>query len=155
MPSIKDISTVDRIAEVFCGEGKRNKTETLRIVGYKDSYCDYHGTTVVYSNSRVKQAIARIDAKHTAKSEWNREISLKQLYFVCESLKKQVENGNIAATNAYIRALTEFNAISSLHVTTNINKNQVVEPKQTEAEQRALAGPIRLYKDNMAKQKGA
>ena len=156
MPSIKDDSTVEAIAQEFCSNG-RCKQRALKAVEYKDSYAKEsgRGCKVVFSNVRVKQAIARIDAKQQAKSEWNREISLKQLYFVCESLKKQVESGNIAAINAYIRALTEFNAISSLHVTTNINKNEAVKPKQTEAEQRALAEPIRLYKDNMAKQKGA
>ena len=69
MPSIKDKSTVDAIARVFCGEGKRCKTETLKIVGYKPSY--YLGgrsDKAVWGNERVIKAIAEIDAEETAKS---------------------------------------------------------------------------------------
>lgn len=63
MPSIKDESTVEKIAQVFCGEGKRNRGESLRIVGYAESTC-ISGKALedVYGNLRVKAAIARKDA---------------------------------------------------------------------------------------------
>ena len=69
MPSIKDQSTVNAIARIFCGEAKRNKAETLRIVGYQDSYCDNRGTGIVYTNERVIAAIAKIDAKAVKKAD--------------------------------------------------------------------------------------
>lgn len=72
MPNIKDKSTVEAIARAFCGECKRNKERTLALIGYKPAYYKSgRAVQVVYGNKRVKAAIARIDAKTTARSEYN------------------------------------------------------------------------------------
>jgi hypothetical protein len=68
MPNIKDDSTVEAIAQAFTSNG-RNKLEALKTVGYKPSYYNTLGIGRVYSNIRVKQAIARIDARTSAKAE--------------------------------------------------------------------------------------
>lgn len=69
MPSIKDKSTVEAIAREFCSNG-RNKRKALKAVGYSDKYAE-HRTDKVLSNVGVKQAIARIDAKTAARSEYS------------------------------------------------------------------------------------
>ena len=70
MPSIKDNSTVQAIARIFCGEGKRNKTNTMIAVGYDEGYSNSgKGHKTVYENIRVKEAIAAIDAKGAEKQE--------------------------------------------------------------------------------------
>jgi hypothetical protein len=63
MPSIKDQSTVELIGQVFTGAGKRDKGNTLRIVGYAESTC-ISGKALedIYGHLRVKTAIAKIDA---------------------------------------------------------------------------------------------
>ena len=65
MPNIKDKSTVEAIAREYCSNG-RNKGDALRTIGYSDSYCDTLGIGKVYSNIRVKDAIARIDSRQAA-----------------------------------------------------------------------------------------
>ena len=137
MPSIKDDSTVDRIAEVFCGNG-RNKTEALRTVGYKDSYCDYHGTTVVYSNSRVKQAIAKIDAKTQAKNEHDRQIAIDLLLADYKNLAPAAGKGNIAAVNARTAIVRELDCITGLQQQVNINRNSDTKPQLKPEEQARL-----------------
>ena len=61
MPSIKDESTVEAIAQEFTSNG-RNKARALETIGYSKGYSNTQGIGVVYSNLRVKQAIARIDS---------------------------------------------------------------------------------------------
>ncbi len=99
MPSIKDQSTVDMIARVFCGEGKRNKTETLRFVGYSEGYADNglgHGT--VFGNIRVKAAIARIDAKQ-AEIGHRTIAGLDKMYQNAHDVAETMKNPNAMATN--------------------------------------------------------
>ncbi|KKK81939.1 hypothetical protein LCGC14_2808380 [marine sediment metagenome] len=81
MPSIKDESTVKAIAREFVSNG-RNKTEALRTIGYKDSYCDTNGIGVVYSNIRVIEAIAVLDVENGAKLEITRELVVKEAWAI-------------------------------------------------------------------------
>ena len=124
MPSIKDESTVNKIAEVFCGEGKRNKAVTLRIVGYADSTC-VSGICreKIYENVRVKAAIAKIDAKTQAKYEHNQEISVKKLYTDYGYLEQQAKAGNIAAINARTAIVRELDCTTGLQKQTITNKS--------------------------------
>ena len=63
MPSVRDDSTVELLAQTFCGEAKRDKGQAMRIVGYAESSCKSgQAMKDVYENLRVKAAIARIDA---------------------------------------------------------------------------------------------
>ncbi len=74
MPSIKDESTVEAIARAFTSNG-RCKGKALITVGYADSYAidGGRGCDVVFSNVRVKAAIARIDAKTAKKADYSIE----------------------------------------------------------------------------------
>ncbi len=70
MPSIKHDSTVEQLARVFCGEGKRNKAETLRIMGYAESTAvSGMNREKIYENARVKAAIARVDARKAVRAD--------------------------------------------------------------------------------------
>ncbi len=106
MPSIKDESTVNKIAEVFCGEGKRNKAETLRIVGYADSYCDNRGTGIVYTNDRVRAAIARIDDKIVAEMDLSRKAQYQRLLDIYE---------NTNSDSVKVACLREMNEMLGFH----------------------------------------
>lgn len=92
MPSIKDQSTVDKIAQVFCGEGERNKAKTLRIIGYAENYCNNNGTGVVYTNDRVIAAIARIDKETRAESVADRRT--RQQFWTDMMQDKQANSGD-------------------------------------------------------------
>ena len=86
MPNIRDKGTIEAIARVFCGEAKRNKTETLRIMGYKPSY--YTGgrsDRAVWGNERVKAAIAKIDRKAAEKQDITREILVAKMFDIVET----------------------------------------------------------------------
>ncbi len=99
MPSIKDQSTVDMIAGVFCGEGKRNKTETLRIVGYSEGYADNGlGHETVFGNIRVKAAITRIDAVQ-AQIGHRTVKNLDAMYQNAHDVAETMKNPNAMATN--------------------------------------------------------
>ncbi len=125
MPSIKDKGTVDKIAEVFCGEGKRNKTDTMRVIGYDEAYADSgKGHKTVYGNIRVIEAIAKIDAQNTEKREHNKEIALKNLYTDYGYLEKAALTGNIAAIRARTAIMNELNHITGQHVTTVISDDK-------------------------------
>ena len=125
MPSIKDKGTVDKIAEVFCGEGKRCKTETLKLVGYsKGYYLGGRSADVLWGNERVKAAIAKIDAQNTEKREHNKEIALKNLYTDYGYLEKAALTGNIAAIRARTAIMNELNHITGQHVTTVISDDK-------------------------------
>ena len=69
MPSIKDQSTVELVARLFCGECKRNKTQTLEKAGYGVGYAAGRGHVPVFGNVRVMQAISRIDTKSVKKAD--------------------------------------------------------------------------------------
>ncbi len=134
MPSIKDESTVDKIAEIFCGEGKRNKAVTLRAIGYADSTC-VSGTCreKIYENIRVKAAIARIDATNQAKADYNYDKAMLELNELIATLRKQVESGNIQAKSLYLAVIKEKNCITGLQQQVNINKGDGLNINITEA----------------------
>ena len=73
MPSVKEQSTVDLIARIFCGEGNRNKTQTLVLAGYKQGYANGRGHVPVFGNVRVIKAIAKLDDQTRAESIANRQ----------------------------------------------------------------------------------
>ena len=124
MPSIKDQSTVNEIARVFCGQGKRNKSETLRTVGYKDSYCDTKGIGVVYGNVRVIAAIKAIDAKISKGIDHNRTIAIDLLVSDFAKLNAKANAGDIQAIQARTSIVRELNAISALHTQTVVTEDK-------------------------------
>ena len=73
IPNIKDQSTVDLIANLFCGACNRNKTQTLVKAGYTHGYADGLGQRRVFGNNRVRQAIAKIDSSIKAVSIFTRK----------------------------------------------------------------------------------
>ncbi len=119
MPSIKDESTVEAIARAFCGPCKRNKTETLKLVGYSESY--YNGgrsAEVVWGNDRIRAAIARIDKETGGKREHDRTVSVELLRQNLVLLSERANNGDIQAIQARTAVIRELNAISNLHSST-------------------------------------
>lgn len=99
MPSIKEPSTVEQIARVFCGEGKRNRGQTLRIVGYAESTC-VSGKALddVYGNLRVQAAIAKIDAIQ-AQIGHRTIAGLDEMYQNAHDVAETLKNPNAMATN--------------------------------------------------------
>ncbi len=143
MPCIKDKSTVEVIARIFTSNG-RCKGLTLSTAGYSDAYAleGGRGCDKVFSNVRVKEAIARIDAETKEKLEHNREIAIKLLTENLEALKTIINKGGVGivgAVSARTAVIRELDAISMLHSTTVIT--EIEEPKLTE-EEKAILKPI-------------
>lgn len=61
MPDIRDNSTVKEIARIFTSNG-RDKIKTLLEVGYSDNYAKCGKGTLLFTNPRVIDAIAKLDA---------------------------------------------------------------------------------------------
>jgi hypothetical protein len=73
MPSIKNIETVELVAENYCSNG-HNKTKAMVDAKYSPKYADTgQGQEFVFGNIRVKAAIARIVAETKAENIANRE----------------------------------------------------------------------------------
>jgi len=140
MPSIKDKSTVEAIARIYYGEGKRNKTETLKIVGYKPSYYKTRGLGVVYSNVRVKEAMKAVEAETMEKHEHNQEIAINLLKSDYARLCPAADGGNIQAIQARTAIVRELNAITGQHSTTIITDD--VQARALDAKQQAEADRI-------------
>ena len=150
MPNIRDQSTCEAIAREFCSNG-RNKTEAMRTVGYKDGYCDNRGTGIVYTNSRVIEAIRAIDAKSEAVLEHNRDIAIKELRYSIELYDKIIKQGeeNNKLSLAYVQAIKgrneairELNSISNLHsstINTGTDKPLDLSPEQLKAANEAVS----------------
>lgn len=119
MPSIKDKSTVDKIARIFTSNG-RDKTKALREVGYSESYCTTKGVGVVYSSVRVIDAIRAIDDKAARKSEWNKVINLKALIKQKDNLEPLIDKHplNMSIRKVYNAVVHELNACTGQHSTT-------------------------------------
>ncbi len=134
MPSIKDKSTVEAIAQEFCSNG-RCKQKALKAVEYADSYAKEsgRGCKVVFSNVRVKAAIARIDAKTQAKNEHDRQIAIDLLLADYKNLATAAGKGNIAAVNARTAIVRELDCITGLQQQVNINKGDGLNINITEA----------------------
>lgn len=65
MPDVRDDSTVEALAGMFCSNG-RKREEAMWAVGYSKAYArSYCGQ--MWANPRLKAAIARLDAKQGAK----------------------------------------------------------------------------------------
>jgi len=147
MPSIKDDSTVEAIACEFTSNG-RNKSKTLKTIGYTEKYANSRGLKVVFGNVRVKAAIAKIDAKRQAKNEHNYEMALNKLLADYESLKAKAGNGDIQAIQARTAIIRELNDISGLHK--QVISQEITTPQLTEAEAAALPDAARIYKLRLA-----
>ena len=145
MPSVKDKSTVEAIARVFCGEGKRNKTETLKIVGYKPSY--YLGgrsDKAVWGNERVIEAIKAIDAITSEKQERTLE-SLDKMQQKAYDLAIQLNQPSAA-----VSAGTAIARLYGMDKTTNIGGTSAVIGIP-EAEEAVLAEVARDFKLRLVK----
>lgn len=77
MPDIRQQSTIEALAQAFCGNGRKQEQamiETGYSKAYASSYCGE-----LWDNKRVISAIARIDAKQAEKAETTVE-SVHNLY---------------------------------------------------------------------------
>lgn len=131
MPNIKDQSTVEAIARVYCSNG-RNKLEALKTIGYKPSYYNTLGIGRVYSNVRVIEAIRVIDAKSAEKLDHNREIAINLLTTNLANARKKAEAGDIQAISAITAIIRELDAISNLHSSIITTKAEVKPFNQTD-----------------------
>ena len=141
MPSIKDDSTVEAIAREFTSTG-RNKTETLKTIGYTEKYADSRGLKVVFGNVRVKEAIARLDAKTQAKVDYNFDIAVAKLCKRLDYIQKIAKGGNVQAVQAQLAILRELNDIVGLHTKQPIIVQTNIEHKTAQAEQELLKGRL-------------
>ena len=107
MPSIKDISTVNLIATLFCGVCKRNKTQTLIKAGYSKGYADNGAGHRVFGNVRVKAAIKAIDDKMADEMDLSRKAQHQRLLDIVqdETTPKSVR----------VSALRELNEMLGYH----------------------------------------
>jgi len=131
-------------------ETYNNITQSMIKAGYTKEYAS-NNTNQVMGNNGVKEAVATYKAKTAEKLDWNRDIALKHLRFVIDSLEKQVAAGNTGAVNAYIRAVTEFNAISNLHSSTVTTHTQ--EPDQLTDDEMAELKRMAILATNLKTRK--
>ena len=151
MPSIKDQSTVEAIAREYTSNG-RNKTETLKAIGYSESY--YNGgrsAEVVWGNERVIAAIARIDEKTAVKHEHNQQIAIDLLRSDYANLKTRADNGDIQAIQARTAIVRELNACTGQHSST-LHTKPTEQQALTPAETEAIAALNRQYKLRLSKE---
>ena len=148
MPSIKDKATVEAIARVYCSEGKRNKTETLKIVGYsKGYYLGGRSAKVLWGNERVIEAIKAIDAEISEKLEHNRDIALSILREALKIARKEKNSRDIVAV------CREMNDITGLHKQI-IETTDLSKPVLDDVEREAVRDLARQYKLKLARSAG-
>ncbi len=150
MPNIKDDSTVEAIAQAFTSNG-RDKTEALKSVGYSKSYYSTLGVGKVYSNIRVIEAIARIDAKTSRKHEHTREIAIDKLCTDYESLKTLAEGGNIQAITARTAITRELSACTGLHTSTVLDGKALEHDKLSAEDTALLKAQAKILTDSRCK----
>lgn len=149
MPTIRNIETVNLIAQNYCTNG-HNKTRALVDAEYSPKYADSgRSHKVVFGNVRVKEAIAKIEAGNRAEIEHNYQLALAELNQVITNLTVLAKSGNIQANQALTAAIREKNAITGLHKHTI--RQEVAEPELDEAEREALTDIAREYKVGLAK----
>lgn len=147
MPNIKDESTVKAIAREFVANG-RNKGEALQAVGYSNAYAvdGGRGCAVVFSNVRVIEAIAELDAELSAKTEWD----------VAESERKLQEAYDTAKTckqaPAMVSAVTAYNKMKGLDIDKGYNDD--TKPL-SDADKERYAAMARAENVRISKQESA
>ena len=70
MPRTINKEKAELLASIYCTTGHYNKSESMVLAGYKDSYARSGLGLKTYDNIRVKEAIARIEAKSRAKTDY-------------------------------------------------------------------------------------
>ena len=97
MPSIKDESTVEAIAIAFTSNG-RNEEQGMLKVGYSKTYARSGLGHRIYSDIRVKQAIARIDAVQAQIGHRTVE-NIDRMYQAAHDIARTQKNPTAMATN--------------------------------------------------------
>lgn len=158
MPDIQDKSTVEAIAREFTSNG-RKKGPAMRTIGYAESCCvSGRAMGSVYDNVRVKEAIARIDAKMSKKLNITRESQLTDL----QEAKQMARD--LKMPSAFVSACREQDNILGLVRDKAPNQEKVDEIRrrmseedvllnQEHAERRTKALAVskpRLSKENVA-----
>ena len=139
MPSIKDESTVNQIARVFCGYGKRDKGETLRVVGHAESTC-VSGKALedIYGHLRVKAAIAKID-REQAEIGHRTVAGLDKLYADCYTEAQANKQ-----PSAMVSAVTGIARLYNMDQPADSDTTQPLSPEQRTAAMaaaKAATGP--------------
>ncbi len=150
MPNIKDDSTVEAIAREFCSNG-RNKAEAMLDVGYEPSYArGGRGQGMVYGNERVKAAIARIDSKTEARSEYDVDQCDKQYSEIITLAIK------LKQPSAAVSAITGRARLRGWDKDTHVNEDtaSAISPDQAQ-EYRRMAAAANRDKISISKEKTA
>ena len=151
MPHINDQSTINAIARSFCAEN-RDKGKALRSAGYSRHYSE-HGGLKLFDDVRVKNAIAKIDAKQGEKLDHTRDIAIANLNSDWNALSDLAVGGNIQAIQARTSIQRELSAISNLHSSTVLTSDTspTIDPELAEE----LAAVAKRYKIRKANQRTA
>ncbi len=147
MPCIKDQSTVDKIAEVFCSNG-RNREKAMVEVGYTPRYArSWCGQ--LWANPRLIAAIERIDSESQARSGYDYDESMKRKQIILDAMQDKLADGNLDAARTAGPYLKQMDNISGLEQQ-NIHTTATPAPERTEAEQAAYDAAAREYKLRLA-----
>lgn len=110
MPSIKNIETINAVAEAYTSNG-HNKTNALRTAGYNEDYAHSGGGMKIYSNLHVIAAIKTITDKTSAKVEHTLEQAIEMLAQNIAWLTPRAESGDVPSIRALTDACRELDSI--------------------------------------------
>ena len=147
MPSIRDDSTVEAVAQAFTSNG-RVKSTALQAAGYSRHY-SRHGGLKLFDNVRLKQAISGIDGKTSEILDHDRAIAIDLLTSDYANLATKAGKGDIQAIQARTSIVRELNAISNLHSQTLVSKG-VIAPALPAQEQEQLDSIGKTFKLRLA-----
>ena len=133
MPSIKQESTAEAIARAFTSNG-RNEEQAMLTAGYSKTYARSGLGHRIYSDIRVKAAIARIDEEARVKHDITVD-DVQQMYVDGYEVAKKQRNSTGMATNT--------TGIARLHgmLTDNVNDNREGLTINVQSPDKALDGP--------------
>ena len=149
MPSIREPSTVEAVAQAFTSNGRKQE-QAMITAGYSKAYANsYCGK--LWEDKRLIDAIARIDAKTAVILDWNRTTNLKhqhkQIARYEAILTKHPDN--LQAMQGLNQVLRELNASSGQH-SSSLDLGHTDSPAeltQAQAEQYDRMANIKLAQD--------
>ncbi len=145
MPCIRDKSTVQLVASIFCGEGERDKEQTLVLAKYSKSYARSGKCALLYARPEVIAAIQAIDTKKQEKINYDCEQALVLLLADYIRLEPAADKGNIQAIQARTAISRELNDVVGLHKQRFVDETeQARELTQQEQEEAQRLAGIRL-----------
>lgn len=131
MPSIQEPSTIKALAQAFASNG-RNQEQAMLEVGYSKAYANsYCGK--MWDNPKLIAEIVRIDAMIQAKTEYDKDESMRRKQVLLDSIKNKTESGNLDAVRTAAGLLTNMDTICGL-VKQHVIEEQVEAKALTKSE---------------------